>query len=134
MRNFGIVEPGIYRSGRYTMRELQACWQSPRIRRVVDLRNNPHQLLASSTYRRLGVEYIRFPVDKHAPVPHAVLQWFEPGTLIHCWNGGRRTGAAVALYRKLVCGWNSDAIWQELQRYGFGCIEKHPELLRGVLF
>jgi protein tyrosine/serine phosphatase len=72
-------------------------------------------------------------MDEHAPVPHDVLQWFESGTLIHCWKGRHRTGAAVALYRKVVCGWDGDAIWQELQRYGFGDIEKHPELLKGLL-
>jgi protein tyrosine/serine phosphatase len=72
-------------------------------------------------------------MDEHAPVPYDVLQWFESGTLIHCWKGRHRTGAAVALYRKVVCGWDGDTIWQELQRYGFGDIEKHPDILRGVL-
>lgn len=117
------------------MRELKQCGQSHDIRRVVDLRDNLRQLLAPSTYRRLGIEYVRFPMDEHAPVPHEVLQWLElgTGTLIHCWRGSHRTGAAVALYRREVCGWDDEAIWQELQRYGFGPVEKHPELLKGVL-
>lgn len=45
------------------------------------------------------------------------------GTLVHCTHGQDRTGYLIGRYRVLVDGWNKDAAYTEMLKYGF-----HPEL------
>lgn len=62
MRNFGVVIPDLlYRSGRYKAWELKAVADRYEIAMVVDLRDRP-PLLTASTYARLGLKFIHYPV------------------------------------------------------------------------
>lgn len=132
LRRFAEFDRGLFRSGKYSAGELKLALTHNAIRRVVDLRDNPRQLLASSTYAKLGVEYVRFPIDEHLGLPALnVLSLLVRGTLVHCWKGSHRTGAVVAAHR-LHTGWTRSATWDEMQRFGFGEWRKHERLAESV--
>lgn len=133
MRNWGIVVDGLlYRSGKYSARELRETVGRYGIRRVIDLRNqNP--LLAASTYKRMDVEFETIQLSEQEPLPAGILDVFDgqAPTLIHCWKGAHRTGAWVAALRRRQ-GWGRVEIDAELQRYGFGAAERHRELYESI--
>lgn len=124
-RNIGEVVPGLWRSGRYSARGLGDLAQRVGLRVVVDLRDNPQQLLSARTYERLGVAYHRVPVSEFDGLTDAVyeqvLALAQSGpALVHCYQGRHRTGAWVAAYRVHVCGWSLAEAWAECSCYGFG--------------
>jgi protein tyrosine/serine phosphatase len=136
MRNFGVVVPGkIFRSGKYLARELKECIRQYEIVRIVDLRSSHRkQLLADSTYNRLGVDFMRFPMDEDKPIPSNALEIYndEP-TLIHCWKGAHRTGAWVAKYRLEKQGWTQRDVCEELFDFGFGDPQEHLDLIKEII-
>lgn len=137
-RNFGIVRPGLYRSGRYTRSELAAVVAEFGVQTVVDLRDADRpKMLGDRTYRALGVQVLRVPVREDMPVSVQAIEAVEAavgvgrGTLLHCWKGSHRTGAMVALLR-LLAGEPGPAVIEDMERYGFGDPAKHPALWEQV--
>lgn len=134
MRNFGEVIPSrLWRSGKYSARELMQAVNEHNIKLVIDLRDRP-QLLADSTYRRIGVSFINFPVNEYQGLPKNALDIWDKKTpaLIHCWKGAHRTGAWVARLRIKYCGWSRAQALDEMLRFGFGNISLHSQLFVSV--
>lgn len=134
MRNFDIVIPGLlFRSGKYNAGQLRECVTQYNIKKVIDLRDRV-QLLADSTYKKIGVTFSQFSLDETRPLPSNALTVFDgvTPTLIHCWKGAHRTGAWVATYRILKQGWGVDKAIAEMMNFGFGNPSKHIELYESV--
>lgn len=134
IRNFGVVTPGLlYRSGKYTTRQLAQVVQKYGIEQVIDLRDRK-PLLARSTYKRIGVAFVHYPIDEYKALPSNALSIWdrETPTLIHCWNGAHRTGAWVARYR-ISQGWTKEEAIAEMMAYGFGPIGKHRALYESAV-
>jgi len=134
MRNFGEVVPGrLWRSGKYSARELKKVVGLHKIEQVIDLRDRP-QLLADSTYQRIGVKFINFPIDEYQGLPKNALGIWDKKTptLIHCWKGAHRTGAWGARFRIEHCEWSKEQALKEMLDFGFGNIRLHQELFDSV--
>ncbi len=133
IHNFGQVDHWLFRSGRYRLRDLAHIVEVYGIQRVIDLRDRP-PLFKLSSYRRVGVTFIRYPISEYEPLSEDVLRILDPQyvTLIHCWKGAHRTGAVVGLYRRRCQGWPPEEVWREMKAFGFGNPEKHPELFESV--
>lgn len=54
----------------------------------------------------------------------------EKPVLIHCWHGADRTGAAIALYRMAIQGWEKQKAVDEFRNGYFGY---HEELFPNIL-
>lgn len=135
IRNFGEVIPGkLWRSGRYTAAALRHVVLQYGIRQVIDLRDREATLLADSTYQRMGVSFVRYPLNETKGLPGAALAVWDGVTpsLIHCWKGAHRTGAWVARLRLERMGWAATAVYDELMGYGFGRITDHHELYKSI--
>ena len=138
IRNLHCVSSALWRSGRYSAAGLRALVAETGIRTVVDLRDAHRPLLlAESTYRRLRVDFHRVPLREDEPVPTAAFERVlalvaAAPALVHCWKGAHRTGAIVALYRRLS-GWTPETAWEEAQRCGFGHAAAHPSLAAQIL-
>ncbi len=135
IHNFGEVVPGqLWRSGRYTASALCHMVQQCGIRQVIDLRDRESALLAARTYRRMGISFVRYPLDETKGLPDAALEVWDgvTPTLIHCWKGAHRTGAWVARLRLERMGWTATAVHDELMGYGFGRIADHHELYKSI--
>lgn len=134
MRNFSEVIPDLlWRSGKYSAWELRQAVQLHGIKQVIDLRDRP-PLLAASTYKRAGVKFINFPVDEYQGLPDDALEIWDGQmpTLIHCWKGAHRTGAWVARLRFVYCGWSEKQALDEMFEFGFGNISQHQELFGSI--
>lgn len=136
IRNFGRVDVGLYRSGRYSARALTGLHRACELRAVIDLRDRA-PLFADRTYQRIGVEFIREPLDEAQLIPEETIarilaRLSARPALLHCWKGAHRTGAICALYRLRVQRWTNAEAWTEMQAYGFGRIEAHPQLFASV--
>lgn len=135
MRNFGIVVPGLlYRSGKYTAKQLAQTIQQYGIRQVIDLRDREKPLLSARTYQRIGIVFRRCPLDECSPLPPGILAVWDGRipTLVHCWKGAHRTGAWVARYRMVYQGWSRDQAIAEMMAYGFGSPESHEALYESI--
>lgn len=124
IRRLMKVTPTLWRSGRYTARALAELIEHHGISRVLDLREQK-PLLAQSTYRRLGVEYLRIPLPERQPIGpdvwpaiRAVLCEKSP-LLVHCFQGRYRTGAVIARYRIECQGWSRARAWTDARQCGF---------------
>lgn len=133
---FAEVAPGLFRSGRYRAHTLRKLVDTHGIRRVIDLRDRD-PLFTARTYERMGVEFLRCPIDEHAPqsldyLDRIVRLALETPTLVHCWKGSHRTGVVVAWYRMAECAWSNAQVFQEMQEFGFGKVEAHEPLFESV--
>ena len=54
----------------------------------------------------------------------------EKPVLIHCWHGADRTGAAIAVYRMAIQGWEKQKAIDEFRNGDFGY---HEELFPNIL-
>lgn len=133
---FAEVAPGLFRSGRYRARTLGELVDTHGIKRVIDLRDRP-PLFTARTYQRMGVEFLRCPIDEYAPLDLGRLDQIvrlalETPTLVHCWKGSHRTGVVVAWYRITKCAWSNARAYQEMQEFDFGKIGAHELLFESV--
>lgn len=136
LRNFGIVQDGVYRSGKMSLKQLAEFRESYGISRVIDLRDRA-QLFSNRSYLRVGLDFIKFPLNEQKPIScrdaESLLSLIECGNvLVHCWKGAHRTGSVIGLYRRIVNNWHPSETWAEMQKHGFGNPEKHHALFVSV--
>lgn len=137
MRNFGVVEKNILRSGKYTLKDLKKTALEYNLSNIVYL-NDREPFLSLKTYQKIGIDFFHFRVsdkEKISPVLFdnilKIIYASPKTTLIHCWKGAHRTGAVIGKLRKLQ-HWYPRDIWDEMLKYGFGKPREHIDLFRSV--
>jgi tyrosine-protein phosphatase SIW14 len=126
IKNFGVVEDGIYRgaqpdnTGYKTLKDMG-------VKCVLNLRNDHDEraavLAAGMTPLDVPMGMIRGMDEEN--VEEAVRLMSDPANrpiYVHCRLGQDRTGIVVATYRMQVDGWKLKDAESEMQSYGFNDI------------
>ena len=131
-RRWGVVEEGrIYRSGLIYRGLIEDTLREHRIATVVDLSalgpDDPDVAAERDAARRLGIRTldVRGLVGDGTGDDDAYLTALTEmaravagkPVLVHCAGGSERTGAAVALYRMLLEGWDGARAWDEYRSF-----------------
>ncbi|MBM4108505.1 MAG: hypothetical protein FJ255_06790 [Phycisphaerae bacterium] len=141
-KRFAEVERGVlYRSGGLTPGAFERVVRAHGIRTVVDLGAFPPasrcDLRAQHAADALGVERIRLDLrgDSRGDPNHYVRTLrviTDPArqpVLVHCGAGTERTGCAVALFRRVVQGWDAERAYAEADEAGHSP-SRNPELAK----
>lgn len=119
--SFGRVDDGLCRSGQPDDEGYRTA-KALGVRTVVDLRGSKVGPAATAA-AGLDLVVVRTGAKR---VSEADLVAFlrvatDPArrpVLVHCASGHDRTGAMVAAYRRVVCGWSAEAALREMRRFG----------------
>ena len=123
--NVHTVTPGVLvRGGQPDEPGLRALRDVYGIRTVVNL-NDRTAASEAVLARRAGLNYLALPSNALRLEPDKLLAFLkvvdDPGrngaVYVHCKEGMDRTGAAVAAYRIVDCGWDADRALAELRRH-----------------
>lgn len=126
-KNFSEVTPGVlYRSGQLRKEHFERVLAENEIRTVVCL-NPGEQDFEASISQRMGVRFVAYGMPGsgvgESEYFHEILELLaEPAShpvLVHCNAGAYRTGASVALYRMVYCGWTLEDAVAEMKYSGF---------------
>lgn len=118
-----VVENQCYRAGQPSPQELEKIVRDFGIRTIFNLRGTnvgtPWYEEEQQTARALGVDIVDFSMSAYTRPPRQTFQQlirtFDQARgpiLLHCWNGGDRTGLAAAFYLLL----KSDASFEQAQK------------------
>jgi protein-tyrosine phosphatase len=141
-RNWGVVEPGFYRSGQISRHVIEPTLKKNQVGLVVfmsgDKANRPDVQAEQQVCEKLGIERINCPlagdgtgdIHSYADALAAVTRARKEGkpVLVHCHTGAQRTGGLVAFYRLLVEKRPAPEVYAELRQYGHDP-EDNPELV-----
>lgn len=137
-KNFGTVEPGLYRSGLIDQSLIEGVVDKYALKRIVTLLppdpDNSNQRAEQRVAAEIGVQIDRFPLLGNGtgdPVMYvnaveAIVKARRDNqpVLVHCAAGAQRAGGVIALYR-IVQGWPVDQIVAEMARYGWRSSKDH---------
>jgi predicted protein tyrosine phosphatase len=143
-KNWGQVEPGLYRSGLSYPVLTEKFLRKHHVDLIVSLLyredSDPSQVAEVRAARDLGIPFLRFPlagdgmpaggeerIDIHVAAVEAIWRAREEGktVLVHCAAGAYRTGAVVALYQLLVRGLPPDQVYSQMLRYNYKLVNKN---------
>jgi tyrosine-protein phosphatase SIW14 len=123
--NFGIVVPGVYRSG-FPQSEDYAFIEGLKLKTIVTLVQKEFPQGYDAFLHRNGIKHAVFDMKgtKKEAIPTATMQSIlrvvldrrNHPLLIHCNHGKHRTGCVIGVIRKLS-GWNLSNIITEYKSY-----------------
>ncbi|KAI6350247.1 hypothetical protein MCOR25_010565 [Pyricularia grisea] len=123
--NFGMIVPGVYRSG-YPQQEHHAFMKDLKLKTVVTLvekeppegfkpfltsNNIKHHIIAMK-----GTKKETISLETMQGILNVVLNPKNHPLLVHCNHGKHRTGCVAGVVRK-VTGWETDAIIDEYRKF-----------------
>ncbi len=125
VENAARIAPGLYRGAQPTAEGLKTL-QALGVRTIVNLRH-AHSEDEEKTCRKLGLDYIRFPMAaSKTPTDEEVRAFLQTvrdparrPLFFHCAHGKDRTGTLAACYRMAVDGWSLDEATAEMDAFGF---------------
>lgn len=131
-RNWGEVEPGLFRSGQIHRQLIEGVLRDQQIDLVIDLARDRwgdvDDRAERETAARLGVRLLSLrglrgdgrgdPRD-YVEALAALAEARRSGqrVLVHCRGGSERTGNFFLLYRTLFAGWSAADAYAEYARY-----------------
>jgi predicted protein tyrosine phosphatase len=137
-KNWGQVEPGLYRSGLTYPVLTERFLRKHHVDVIVSLLfredSDPCQTAEQRAARELNIPLLRFPlagdglpaggqdtIDIHVAAVEAIWRARQAGktVLVHCAAGANRTGAVVALYQLLVRGLGPEEVYRQMLRYHY---------------
>ena len=139
-RRFHVVEPGIvYRGARQEYGPYRRIIEQHDIRTIITLLDDVSEshteqvearILADLPVRRLRFEMPGDGLGDLGAIEAAAAAVANPElqpVFVHCSAGVNRTGAVIAAYRMLHCGWSFERAMEEMDRRG-ASFRKNPEL------
>jgi tyrosine-protein phosphatase SIW14 len=132
VRNFGAINPHIYRGGApspIALEELRALG----VKVILDLRLAGEGSTAESLeVRKLGMKYVNVPMaalsaPTQAQIERVLPLLFHSDTepvFIHCRRGKDRTGTVLACYRIQHDNWNNQRALEEAKSFGMSRLER----------
>ncbi|TLD23803.1 hypothetical protein PspLS_06516 [Pyricularia sp. CBS 133598] len=123
--NFGMIVPGVYRSG-YPQQEHHAFMKDLKLKTVVTLvekeppegfkpfltsNNIKHHIIAMKGTKKESIS-----LGTMQSILNVVLNPKNHPLLVHCNHGKHRTGCVAGVVRK-VTGWETDAIIDEYRKF-----------------
>lgn len=141
-RNFGQVQPGLYRSGLISEQLMAPTLHQNDIDVIVALTAedpaDPRFLAEERASRRLGIERFHYPLAGNGtgdPMEYSaaitkVVESRKVGknVLVHCAAGAERAGGTIALYRVLVEGDDPAAAVETMMYYKHDP-HRNPEMI-----
>lgn len=147
-KNWGQVEPGLYRSGLTYPVLTERFLRKHHVDVIVSLLfredSDSSQMAEQRAARDLNITLLRFPlagdgmpagreerIDIHVAAVEAIWRARQQGktVLVHCAAGAYRTGAVVALYQLLLRGLPPDQVYSQMLRYNYKPVHKSlPDL------
>lgn len=123
--NFDTVDSGVLHRGAAPTPAGVAQLRDRGIRTIVDLQdtNDADERAAAE---KLGIKYVQIPMRPWPFVPSnakmirflaVVLCPANQPVFVHCQFGKDRTGAAVAVYRRVIDGWSADSAIADLHAH-----------------
>jgi len=129
--NFHKVSEGLYRGGQPEENGIKHL-KKLGIKTVVNLRTHDtdRAMLKNTT-----ITYVRLPFSVFWPKEKVFTRFLKIAknpsrqpVFVHCKHGSDRTGAAVALYRIFIQGWQREEAIREMTAGGFGFHKVHNSL------
>jgi tyrosine-protein phosphatase SIW14 len=126
--NFGLVQPGVYRSG-FPIKLNFPYMTKIGIKTIIYISPEPYLDKNLEFYQNNGITikqyslegnkepFIAYPEESIAKVIVDILDKRNHPVLIHCTRGKFRTGVIVGCLRKMQF-WSLTAIFDEFRRYG----------------
>jgi protein tyrosine phosphatase (PTP) superfamily phosphohydrolase (DUF442 family) len=141
-RNWGQVEPGLYRSGRLAATLSEKTLREHRIEVMVSLLNDnparPDAVELARAATALGIERHIFSMDgngtstpqRYAAAVAAIdsARKRDKRVLVHCKAGAQRTGGVIATYELLVRGATPAMAFEQMTAFGHDP-DDNPKLL-----
>lgn len=119
--SFGRVDDGLCRSGQPADEGYHTA-KALGVRTVVDLRGSK---VGPGATKAAGLDLVVVRTGAKRVSEADVVAFLRVATdparrpvLVHCASGHDRTGAMVAAYRRVVCGWTAEAALREMRRFG----------------
>lgn len=138
--NFYQVNKNIYRGGKPN-REGWIRLKQLGIKTVVDLcGKDENTAKEKKLVSDLGMDFANIPLSVYKePTEQQTLKFLDIVTdkqiqpvFIHCESGRDRTGAMIAMYRVVVCGWSIKRAYNEAKSLGFWPYHGDAELHRFI--
>lgn len=128
VKNFGVVDTGLYRSGQPASLDEMTALAKMGVKTIVNLQNDKTKIAREAQWaKQVGIKMISIPLsgfwapkDRDVARIQALLN--DPTKrplLFHCAHGMERTGVEAALYRVFTMHWTPQAAYQEMKDYGF---------------
>jgi len=123
--NFDTVDSGVLRRGAAPTPAGVAQLRDRGIRTIVDLQNTDDADERAAAVK-LGIKYVQIPMRPWPFEPDdakmirflsIVLCPENRPVFVHCQFGKDRTGAAVAVYRRVIDGWSADSAVVDLHTH-----------------
>jgi len=134
------VNKGLYRGGRPN-EEGWIRLKEIGIKTVVDLcGKDENATKEKKLMSKLGIDFVNIPLSVYKePTEQQVLKFLNIVTdkqrqpvFVHCDSGRDRTGAMIAMYRVVVCGWSIKQAYNEAKSLGFWPYHGDAELKRFI--
>lgn len=125
--NFYKVDSVLYRGGKPHPKGWQNL-KTLKIKTIISLQNaNKKSLKEKEFANNAGISFYGLPMSVYKqPTDEQVLRFLEiilkksnQPVFVYCNSGRDRTGAMIALYRVVVCGWTIKNSYKEARRLGF---------------
>ncbi len=138
--NFHKVDESLYRGGKpnkdgwMRLKELG-------VKTVIDLCGKDENIIKEKELvSKLGMDFVNIPLSVYKkPTDEQVLRFLDIVTdkqrqpvFVHCDSGRDRTGAIIAMYRVVVCGWTIKEAYNEAKSLGFWPYHGNAELKRFI--
>jgi tyrosine-protein phosphatase SIW14 len=141
IRNFGEVNPHIYRGARPEGRDYSDL-AALGIKTVVDLESgDPTE--ERQQVEAAGMKFVHIPMsDSATPDQDSVRKFLvlangtaDQPIFVHCRGGRHRTGALIAVYRMTHDRWTAASAYEEMKNFRFnvGFTHAHQPLKKYVL-
>jgi protein tyrosine/serine phosphatase len=76
--------------------------------------------LLGMNFYNIAMSIYKYPDDEQVlKFLKIVLNPQNQPVFVHCESGRDRTGAIIAMYRVVVCGWSIKEAYREAKRFGF---------------
>jgi protein tyrosine/serine phosphatase len=140
--NFGVVEPGIYRSGQLSRAVVRDVLQKNHIEVIVNLcptePKDGNIAAEEKAAAELGIDRRSFPLrgdgrgdpNMYVKAVQTIIEARKAGkpVLVHCAAGEQRTSGVIAAYQVIIEGKSEDEAFQQARKYLYD--PKHNPYLR----